>query len=122
MKFMTLVKSTEGRRVGPPPPALVQGMAKLAEDAGKAGIAVQRGGLCDSSAGAMLRLSGGKLTVTDGPFSEAKEVVGGFAIYDVPSKADAVAWASRVLELHRQYWPQWEGSCEVRQIMDGPPG
>jgi hypothetical protein len=59
--------------------------------------------------------------VKDGPFAEAREVIGGYAVYDTASKAEAIAWATRFLDLHKQHWPGWEGEVEVRQIMEGPP-
>ncbi|HJR62667.1 MAG TPA: YciI family protein [Gemmatimonadaceae bacterium] len=123
MKFMTLVKSAEGS--GPPPQELMAGIAKLGEEAAKAGVLVETGGLMPSVAGAKVRLSKGKLTVTDGPFTEAKEVIGGYAVYDVSSKEEAIEWTKRFMELHRKHWPGWEGETELRQIFDvpasGPP-
>jgi hypothetical protein len=120
MKFMTLVKSAEGS--GPPPQGLMAGIAKLGEEAAKAGVLVETGGLMPSVAGAKVRLSKGKLTVTDGPFTEAKEVIGGYAVYDVSSKEEAIEWTKRFMELHRKHWPGWEGETELRQVFDGPPG
>lgn len=113
MRFMTLVKSAESS--GPPPQALMDGMAKLAEDAFRSGLMVEMGGLVSSAAGTRVRLAKGKLTVTDGPFTEAKEVVGGYAIEAT----------RRFMELHGKHWPGWEGETEVRQIFDAsdlPPG
>jgi hypothetical protein len=74
-----------------------------------------------SAAGATLRLAGGQISVKDGPFAEAREVIGGYAVYDTASKGEAIAWATRFLDLHKQHWPGWEGEVEVRQIMEGPP-
>ncbi len=71
--------------------------------------------------GARARLAGGKISVTDGPFSEAKEVIGGFAIYEVPSKAEALEWTRRFLQLHIEHWKGWEGEVELRQMFDGIP-
>lgn len=56
--------------------------------------------------------------MTDGPFSEAKEVIGGYAVYSVKSKEEAVEFARRFMELHREHWPGWEGETELRQIFD----
>lgn len=124
MKFMTMVKSAENS--GPPPKALMDGIAKLGEEAGQAGVLMEIGGLMPSAMGARVRLTKGKLTVTDGPFSEAKEVIGGFAIYNLKSKADALYWARRFMELHLEHWPGWEGETEIRQLFDpadfAPPG
>ena len=66
-----------------------------------------------------VRLSGGKLTVTDGPFSEAKEVIGGYAMFACDSKAQMLKWTERFMELHKQHLPGWEGECEIRQSRPG---
>ncbi|HLN56941.1 MAG TPA: YciI family protein [Thermoanaerobaculia bacterium] len=114
MRFLSMVKSAENS--GPPPRELMDAMGKLAEDATKAGVLVETGGLLQSAAGARVRVSGGKITVTDGPFAEAKELVGGYAILEVKSKAQAIEETRRFMELHRQHWPGWEGEAEIRQI------
>jgi hypothetical protein len=117
MKFMTMVKSAEN--AGPPPKALMDAIMNLGLEAMKAGVLVESGGLAPSAKGGRVRLAGGKLTVLDGPFSEAKEVIGGYAVYDLPSREDAMRWATRFMEIHREHWPGWEGEAEVRQIF-GP--
>jgi hypothetical protein len=100
----------------------MEAIAKLGEEAAKAGVFVEMGGLLPTAIGARLRLSGGKLTVTDGPFSEAKEVIGGYAVYSVKTKQEAIEWATRFMNLHKQHWPGWEGETELRQLMEfGPP-
>jgi hypothetical protein len=122
MKFMTIVKSAEKSPAGPPPPALFDAIDKLGQDAVKAGVFVEMGGLMPTAAGATLRLSGGRISVKDGPFTEAKEVIGGYAIYNTGTKQEAIDWAIRFLDLHKKHWPAWEGEVEVRQFMEGPPG
>lgn len=117
MRFMTMVKSAEN--LGPPPKALMDGIANLGMEASRAGVLVESGGLAPTMKGGRVRLSGGKLTVLDGPFTEAKEVIGGYAVYDLPSREEAMKWATRFMELHRDTWPGWEGEAEVRQIF-GP--
>jgi hypothetical protein len=77
------------------------------------------GGLGPTALGARVRLSGGQVAVIDGPFSEAKEVIGGYAQFELKSKEEAVKSAVRFMELHKQYWPGWEGETEVRQMF-GP--
>lgn len=116
MRFMTLVKSAESS--GPPPTELMGAIAKLGAEATQAGVLVETGGLVPSAAGARIRLSGGRLTVTDGPFTEAKEVVGGYAVYEVSSKQEGIEWTRRFVELHQKHWPRWEGEVEIRQVMD----
>lgn len=121
MRFMTMVKSVEGR-YGMPPMELIQGIMGLREDALKAGVFVDMGGLMPTANGAEVRLTNGTITVTDGPFAEAKEVLGGWAVYDTPSKAEALVWVERFLDLHRRYWPEFDCVVEVRQFMEAPPG
>src|SRR6476619_4713622 len=81
MRFMIMVKSAES--ASPPPMALMAAIAKLGEEATRAGVMVETGGLLPSAMGARVRLSAGKLVVTDGPFAETKELIGGYAVYDV---------------------------------------
>ena len=118
MRFMTIVKSRETG--AHPSPALIEKIMKLGEEATKKGVMVEMGGLGPTALGARVRLANGKITITDGPFTEAKEVLGGFAIYDVPSKKDALEWTRRFLEAHIGLWDH-ELEVEVRQMMDGDP-
>ena len=119
MRFMTIVKSRETS--AQPPQALFDAIDKLGQEAAKKGVMVGMGGLAPTAMGARARLAGGKITVTDGPFTEAKEVIGGFAIYDVPTKQEAIEWTRRFLQLHIDHWKGWEGEVELRQMFDGPP-
>lgn len=116
MKFLTMVKSPETSE--PPPQALMDAINRLGEEATAAGVLVTVGGLFPSVAGAQVRLSKGQLAVTDGPFTEAKELIGGFAMYSVPSRDEAIAWTKRFLDLHREHWPGWEGAVEIRQMYE----
>ncbi|MDB5392311.1 MAG: hypothetical protein JWM11_7957 [Planctomycetaceae bacterium] len=70
------------------------------------------GGLGTTALGASVRLSGGQISVTDGPFTEAKEVVGGYAQFELTSKEEAIKSAVRFMELHKQLWPGWEGETK----------
>ena len=115
MRFMIMVKSPEG---AVPPPALMDAIAKLGAAAAEKGVMVETGGLMPSASGARVRLAGGQLSVIDGPFTEAKEVVGGYAVYDLGSKAEAIEWTVRFMTLHQKHWPGWQGEAEVRQIFD----
>ena len=117
MKFMMIVKHAE--KQGPPPKALMDAIAKLSEEEDKAGTMLGNGGLGPTALGARVRLSGGKVTVIDGPFTEAKEIIGGYAQFEMKSKEEAVESAVHFMELHKKYWPGWEGETEVRQMMDG---
>jgi hypothetical protein len=113
-KYMTLVKGSETHT--PPPPALFEAIDQLIKDAGKRIVGV--GGLQATAKGARARLAKGRITVTDGPFTEAKEVIGGFAIYDVPSLAEAKEWTLRLLDLHVKHYPGWECEVEIREMVD----
>jgi hypothetical protein len=117
MKYMMIVKSSE--RSGYPPKALMEAIDKLSQDAAKAGTMIGGGGLGPTALGARVRLSNGKITVTDGPFTEAKEIVGGYAQFELSSKQEAIEGAVRFMELHKQHWPGWEGETEIRQMF-GP--
>jgi hypothetical protein len=114
MRFMILVKGAE--TLGPPPQAFLDAVAKAGEEAMRAGTLIETGGLFPSEAGARVRLRMGALDVRDGPFSESKEVVGGWGIVEAESKEEAVEGVVALMELHRKYWPGWEGEAEVRQM------
>ena len=116
MRFMMLVKSAENS--GPPPKELMEAIWKNGEDAAKAGLMIESGGLKPSVLSARVQLRGGKVTALDGPFSEAKEIVGGFAIFEFESMKEAVESAKDFMELHRKYWPGWQGETEVRPMFD----
>ena len=114
MRFMMLVKHTENS--GPPPKELMDAIAILRDEAIKNGTMLGNGGLAPTAQSTRVRLSKGRLTVTDGPFTEAKEVVGGYAQFEMKSKEEAIQGAVRFMELHKKYWPEWEGETEIRQI------
>jgi hypothetical protein len=114
MRFMMLVKSTE--RSGPPPKELMDAIAKLGEEASKDGSMIESGGLAPTAMSTRVSLSGGKITAIDGPFAETKEVVGGYAVFEFKSKQEAIESTLRFMELHRKYWPGWEGETEICQI------
>jgi hypothetical protein len=116
MKFLMLLKASEKFREQGPPPELFEAMGKFVQDSFQSGKIVDTGGLLPTSAATQLRVENGKLTVKDGPFTEAKEVVGGWAISKVDSKAEAVEHARKFMELHRENWPGWEGTSEVYQM------
>jgi hypothetical protein len=114
-----MVKFDEANSV-PPSKAFLEAMDQLAKAAANDGCVMVEGvGLSPTAAGARIRLAGGNVAVTDGPFAEAKEVVGGYAIFEVESKAKMLEWAKRFMELHRTHIPGWEGECEIRQMF-GP--
>jgi hypothetical protein len=118
MRFMYIVTPA---RFEPPTPALMEAMDKLADQEIKAGRMLDSGGLMPLAAGAQVRIADGRLNVIDGPFVEAKEMIGGYAIFELRDKAEAVAMAVEFMRLHKDLMPGWEGTCEVRAFA-GPPG
>ena len=114
MKFMMIVKSAE--RSGLPPKELMDAIDQLSQDAAKTGTMIGGGGLGPTALGARVRLSDGKVTVIDGPFTEAKEIIGGYAQFELNSKQQAIESAVTFMELHKKHWPGWEGETEIRQM------
>jgi hypothetical protein len=110
MKFLSIYKTAE--RTTPPSQQEMATMGKLVEEGMKAGWLLATEGCLPSKLGARVRRDGGKLSVTDGPFTEAKEVVGGFAILKADSKEEAIQLAKNFLKV------AGEGECELRQIYE----
>lgn len=118
MRFMSFIRSEEPNPAGPPPPELFAAVGEFAQEMSVAGVLVDMGGLLPSSAGAVVSLVDGRISAVDGPFTEAKELIGGYAVLEVRSREEAVELARRLLVVHQRLWPGWRGSCEVRQIED----
>ncbi len=112
MRFMFIVKSAHP--FGPLTPQFLEAMNKLADREIKAGRLLDNGGLMPLATGAQVRITDGQLSVVDGPFVEAKEVIGGYAIFELPGKEEAVASAREFMQLHKDFMPGWEGTCELR--------
>jgi hypothetical protein len=110
MRFLSIYKTAE--RSTPPTPQEMANMGKLIEDGMKAGWLLATEGCLPTSLGARVRRSGGNLTVTDGPFTESKEVVGGFALLEANSKEESIALARQFLQV------AGEGECELRQLYE----
>jgi hypothetical protein len=116
MRYMMFIKHTEDYGNAQVPTSLYEEMGKFIEDTTKSGNFVTGAGLQPSSAGTRVRLSGGKITVKDGPFAESKEIVGGYAIMDAKSRDEALSLARRFMEIHLTHWPTFEGECEMRPL------
>jgi len=111
MRYMTLYRS--GKENVPPTEKEMAAMGELIAEMSKAGVLVTTDGLQASSKGARVRIvDNGKITVTDGPFTETKELISGYAIIDVKSKAEAIEWTKRFLKV------VGEGESEVRLMHD----
>jgi hypothetical protein len=117
-KFLCFIRHTEAYRESPPPASLMEAMGPFIERSFKEGKLVDTGGLLPSKDGARIRLANGTITVKDGPFTESKEVIGGWAILQAETTADAIRYATEFMELHRTHWPEFDGECEVRPMFD----
>ena len=115
MRFLSMIRIDEkaGQR---PSPRLMTEMGKLMEEATREGWLVSTAGLRPTAEGKRMRWNHGKLTTTDGPFTETKEVIGGYAILEAPSMAAATEYTQRFLRVHGD---EWNVECEIRAI-DGP--
>ena len=116
MRFMGTISSRENQ--GEPPAALYEAMGPFMQEAFGAGVIADTGGLEPSSKGTRFEMRDAKLNVVDGPYAEAREVIGGWVIYNVSSREEALHWTERFIDLHRKYWPAFEFTCELRQIID----
>src|SRR5690348_7184438 len=116
MRYLVVLHSKPATT--PPPPELMQGIMALGEEATKAGALLDTAGLAPSAQGARVQVADGKITVTDGPFAEAKEMIS-YAIYQVRDREEAVEWTNRFMKLHRDHWAGWEGEAQVLRVM-GP--
>ena len=111
MKFLSIYKSNKPVGV-PPTQKEMEEMGKYVEKMLKSGVVLATEGCLPSALGAKLRLSKGKFTVTDGPFTEAKEIVGGFAVMQANSKAEMIEHVKDFMKL------AGDGECEIRQVYD----
>ena len=122
MRYIAFVKMAED--VGDAPAELQEVMGREMQEAFASGSMIDAGGLYPTAQSTEFRVVGGELLTSDGPYAEAKEVVGGYAILEARSHEEALAGARRVAEIHVQHWPGWEGSVEIRRISgaeEGPP-
>lgn len=122
MKFMMMVKAGKAYEAGEPPTKeLIDAIGQITREMIEKGVLVDTGGLLPSRTGARVRVARGKLTVLDGPFTETKELVGGYAILKVPSRDEAIALGRRFMEIHADVLgPAYEGELEIRQLAEPP--
>ncbi|MEV7686442.1 YciI family protein [Streptomyces bungoensis] len=116
-RYLSLVRIDESSTPAEgPSEQLMQRMGELIEEVTKAGVMLDTAGLTPSAQGTRVRWEGGTLSVTDGPFTETKEVIGGYAIMQCKDKAEALEWAKRFVQVHEDFWTV---TCEVREIAEG---
>jgi hypothetical protein len=113
MRILGLMKATKESEAGAPPnPELMERMGVFMEEVMKAGVLVATDGLHPSAKGKRVKIDNGKVSITDGPFTESKELVASYALFEVKSMDEAVMWTRRFLEV------LGEGECELRPIFD----
>ncbi len=110
MKFLTMVKTLNPEAIGAPPPELMGAIIQLGMEAGAK--MTETGGML--LAGTVTTRKGEM--ITDGPFAEAKEQLGGYAIYELDTEAEILRWTERFVDLHRQHWPEWEGEVSIIRL------
>ena len=118
MKFLMMIRHQEGYRRDDVPQALMDAMGQFVGENLKKGVLLDTAGLKPTRDGFRVRLEGGALSITDGPFVETKEVVGGYALVQTASREQATQVARQFMELHRVHWPAFTGECEVRPLED----
>jgi hypothetical protein len=116
MKFMMFIKHQEVSRDMKIPPALNDAMGEFVGRMFASGALKDTNGLQPTSKGKRIRSKGGKLRTTDGPFTESKEVVGGYAIVEAPTYGEAMKVATEFMELHAIHWPEFECESEIRPM------
>lgn len=115
-RYMIFIKHSEDIRDQDIPRSLHDEMGEFVRENSKSGALIDTAGLTATSKAKRVRLSRGKLTVTDGPFTETKEVVGGYALVQARSTDEATELARQFMDIHRRHWPEFEGACEVRPL------
>jgi hypothetical protein len=110
MRFLGYTMGDPSEPLPPPTPELMEQMGKLTEDAIKAGVLIATGGMAPYSEATKVVRSGGKITVVDGPFTEAKELIGGWALMECRDKDEAIEWTRRFLDI------AGDGESIVRQV------
>jgi hypothetical protein len=114
-RFLSLIRVDESTVGNGPDEKILAEMGKLLEEMTKAGVLLDTAGLTPTADGTRVTITGGRISSMDGPFSEAKEVIGGYAMLQAKDKAEALEWTRRFLEVHGD---EWTITCEVRQLAD----
>ena len=118
MKFLMLIEHPESDRPLDIPKGLMDAMGEFVTANLRSGVLLDTAGLKPTKDAFRVRLARGKIGVTDGPFTETKEVIGGYALVQTGSREEALDIARKFMDLHRVHWPEFEGVCEVRPLED----
>jgi hypothetical protein len=116
-RYLSLIRIDENDApAGGPSAELMERMGELIEEMTKAGVLLDTAGLTPAAQGTRVHYEGGQISVTDGPFTETKEVIGGYALLQAKDKAEALEWTKRFLRVHEEHWTV---TCELREVMEG---
>ena len=113
MRFLMYTLGDDSKPIPPPTPELMAEMGKFMAEAVNAGVLVATGGMGPTAQGVTVKLANGKYTVTDGPYAESKELIGGWALVEVKSKQEAIDWAKRFLKV------AGGGESRIREVFGG---
>lgn len=120
-RYLVLITLSEHYRNDAIPQGLQEEMGQFLDASQKSGVLIDTAGLKPTSEATRVRVSRGKLVITDGPFTESKEVVGGYVLVRLPSNKEAIDLATKFMDIHLRHWPGFEGACEVRRIEGEEP-
>jgi hypothetical protein len=115
MPYLSIIRAAEQQ--GTPPQGLMDAIDQYVAKTLKDGTVLTTGGLAPGSAAVRVRIQAGRLKITDGPFTESKEVIGGYAVIAARSREEAVRATREFMQLHIDHWPGWEGECELRELV-----
>ena len=115
MPYLSIIRGREDQ--GTPPQAMMDAMDVYVARCLEEGTVVTTGGLAPGAQGIRMRIKGNRITVTDGPFTEAREVIGGYAVISARSREEAIRATTEFLELHVEHWPGCEVECELRELV-----
>lgn len=115
MRYLSVIRASENQ--GPPPQSLMDAMGPYVTKSLQSGAVVSTGGLAPSAAGVRVAIRGGRIVVTDGPFAESKEMIGGYAVIAADTREAAIRSTREFMQLHIDHWPGWEGECELRELV-----
>ena len=115
MPYLSLIRAAEQQ--GAPPQGLLDAMDQYVARTLKDGTVVTTGGLARSADTVRVRIKSGRISITDGPFTESKEVIGGYAVISARTRDEAIRATEEFMQLHIDHWPGWEGECELRELV-----
>jgi hypothetical protein len=115
MSYLSIIRAAEQQ--GTPPQGLIDAIDQYVANTLKDGTVLSTGGLAPSSAAVLVRIQSGRLKITDGPFTESKEVIGGYAVIAAATREEAIRATTEFMQLHIDHWPAWEGECELRELV-----